>query len=86
MQAGQVPVENDHVVPVEAHVRERLQAVKHKVDRHPFPAEPVPERRGQPTVIFHHKHTHRYSMHNEGDSAVTGCDRPVTVPSLQLAA
>jgi hypothetical protein len=59
--AGQVPVQNDHVVAGQGHVVERVLPVKDHVDGHALAAQPRCHRLGEPSVILNHQHYHGLS-------------------------
>jgi hypothetical protein len=62
VHAGQVPVQDDHVVAGQGHVVERVLPVVGHVDGHAFIAQPARHRLREPPVIFHHQHSHTLSQ------------------------
>jgi hypothetical protein len=59
---GEVAVEDDDIVTIDGHARQRLDPVEGQVDGHALPAQPLGERGRQPRVIFHNQHPHRCTL------------------------
>ena len=62
MDAGEVAVEDDHVVAVDGDPFEGGFPVVDHVDRHRLPAQAAGDGVGQDRLVFHYQHTHRPSM------------------------
>jgi hypothetical protein len=62
VRAGQVPVEDHHVVPGDCQMLQGGVAVADHVDRHPLAAQPGPDRAGQDLEVLHHQHAHPPTM------------------------
>ena len=61
MHAGQVPVQDDHVVAGQGHVVECVLPVEGHIDGHALITQPARDRLREPPVIFHYQHSHALS-------------------------
>ncbi len=61
VDAGQVPVQHDHVIPVDGGLGERVAAVEGHVDGHALTAQYGRYRQRQLGVVLDHQHPHRSS-------------------------
>jgi len=59
VHAWQVSVEDDDVVAIDGHMRDRVGTIERQIDRHPLPPQAFSHGRREPPVILDNKHPHR---------------------------
>lgn len=79
VQAGQIPVEHDHVVVADERAIEPCRAVVGDIDGHLRPAQAHADRVGQLFIVFDHQDAHRHPSPRAHGPIAAGAKRQAII-------